>query len=113
MPRALLDADPKNYEAMLLMSGELARSTREHDLDMEEKLTKADKLAHDAIEAVNTATKPNPSLPDDKWEAIKKDKLAEAHRALGMVAMVRKKYDVAITEFKTAVDTGPPSSPPT
>ena len=67
IPKALtyaqsaLDADPKNYEAMLLISGELARSTREHDLDKEEKLTKADKLAHDAIEAVNAATKPNPS----------------------------------------------------
>jgi len=102
-----LESDPKNYEAMLLISGELARTTREHDLDMEEKLTKSDKLAHDAIEAVNAAVKPNPTLPDDKWEAHKKDKLAEAHRDLGMAALVRKKPDVAVAEFKIAVDTAP------
>jgi tetratricopeptide (TPR) repeat protein len=112
IPKALtyaqsaLDADPKNYEAMLLMSGELARTSREHDLDLEEKLTKADKLAHDALEAINTATKPNPSLPDDQWEAHKKNKIAEVHTDLGMIAKDRKKFDVAIVEFKTAVDTG-------
>jgi tetratricopeptide (TPR) repeat protein len=110
IPKALtyaqtaLDDDAKNYEAMLLMSGELARTTREHDLDREEKLTKADKLAHDALEAVTAAAKPNASTPDDKWEAHKKDKLAEAHVDLGMIAIDRKKYDVAIAEFKTAVD---------
>ena len=27
---------------------------------------------------------------------------AEAHNDLGLVALTRKKYDVAITEFKTA-----------
>ncbi len=110
IPKALtyaqtaLDDDAKNNEAMLLISGELARTTREHDLDKEEKLTKADKLAHDAIEAVNAATKPNASTPDDKWEEHKKNKLAEAHVDLGMIANDRKKPDVAVTEFKMAVD---------
>jgi tetratricopeptide (TPR) repeat protein len=111
VPKALtyaqtaIEADPKNYEAMLLMAGELGRTTREHDLDMEEKLAKADKLAHDAIELVTVAVKPNATTTDDQWAAHKKDKLAEAHTDLGMVANDRKKYDVAITEFKTAVDT--------
>jgi tetratricopeptide (TPR) repeat protein len=119
IPKALtyaqtaLDSDPKNYEAMLLISGELARTTREHDLDKEEKLTKADKLAHDAIDAVTGAAKPNASTPDDKWEAHKKNKMAEAHVDLGMIANDRKKYDVAITEFKMAVDTSSTVDPTT
>jgi tetratricopeptide (TPR) repeat protein len=119
IPKALtyaqnsLDADPKNYEAMLLISGELARTTKEHDLDMEEKLTKADKLANDAIEAIKTAQKPNPKTSDADWEAHKKDRLAMAHTDLGMAAYDRKKYDVAITEFKSAVDSGPTMDPTT
>lgn len=32
---------------------------------------------------------------------------AEAHNGLGMLALLSKKYDVAITEFKTASDTDP------
>jgi tetratricopeptide (TPR) repeat protein len=99
-----LEADPKNYQAMLLISGELARSTRENDLDKEEKLSRAEKFANNAIPAINAAPKPNPQITDDQWNGYKKDDLAQVHTDLGMVATVRKKYDVAITEFKTAVD---------
>jgi len=119
IPKALtyaqtsLEADAKNYEAMLLISGELARTTKEHDLDMEEKLSKADKLAKDAIEVIKNAPKPNANTPDDQWEAHKKDRIAQAHTDLGMAAFDRKKYDVAITEFKTAVDSGPTMDPTT
>jgi tetratricopeptide (TPR) repeat protein len=117
IPKALtyaqnaLEADAKNFEAMLLISGELARTSREHDLDLEEKLTRADKLAHDALEAVNGAAKPNATMTDDQWTSYKKDKIAEAHTDLGMIANDRKKYDVAIVEFKTSVDTGATMDP--
>lgn len=110
IPKALtyaqtaLDADPKNFEAMLLISGELARTTRENDLDKVEKLAKADKLAKDAIEAVTGAAKPNTAITDDQWAAYKKDKIAEAHRDMGMAAFADKKYPVAVSEFKLAVD---------
>jgi tetratricopeptide (TPR) repeat protein len=97
-----IDANPKAYSPMLMEAAELARTTRENDLDKEEKLSKAEKLAHQAMDIVPTATKPNPQIPDDQWEGVKKDYLGDAHRDLGMVASVRKKYDVAITEFKQA-----------
>src|SRR5580704_4088631 len=57
--QSALDSDPKDYQAMLLISGELARQTRENDLDKEEKLAKSEKLAHDAINAIQSAAKPN------------------------------------------------------
>jgi len=99
-----IEADPKNFQALLLVSGVLAQSTREFDLDKDEKLARAAKLANDAEAAVNAAAKPNPALTDDQWAAIKKDMLSQAHDTLGMVAMVNKKYDTAITEFKTSID---------
>jgi tetratricopeptide (TPR) repeat protein len=99
-----LEADSKNYQAMLLISGELAKSTRENDLDKEEKLSRAEKFANDAVPAINAAPKPNPQMTDDQWNGYKKDELSQVHEDLGMIAMARKKYDVAITEFKTAVD---------
>jgi tetratricopeptide (TPR) repeat protein len=100
-----LEADPKNYATMLLMANAVAQRTREHDLDKEEKLGRAEKLANQGAELVKTATKPNPQLTDEQWAGAKKDFEAQAHEALGIVAMVRKKYDVAITELKTAVET--------
>src|ERR1700689_665542 len=68
-----IESDPKAYHPMLMVAGELARSTRENDLDKEEKLAKADKLAHQAMELAPDAPKPNPKLPDDQWAEIKKE----------------------------------------
>jgi tetratricopeptide (TPR) repeat protein len=90
------------------MLGEiLATHTRENDLDKEEKLSKAEKYLNGTIENLKTAPKPNPQIQDQQWEEAKKQLVAEAHNDLGLVALDRKKYDVAITEFKTAVDGDP------
>jgi hypothetical protein len=97
-----LEANPKAYSPMLMESAELARSTRENDLDKEEKLTKAEKYARQTLDLIPAAVKPNPQITDAQWEEVKKDYLGDAHRNLGMIATVRKKYDVAIAEFKQA-----------
>ena len=99
-----IEADPKNFQALLLVSSQMARGTKEFDLDKDEKLKRATKLANDAIAALSTAVKPNPQLPDEQWTAIKKDLTSEAHETLGIIASVDKKWDAAITEFKTAID---------
>jgi len=99
-----IEADPKNFQALLLVSSQLARMTKEFDLDKDEKLKRASKLANDAIPAIAAAEKPNPQLPDDQWAGIKKDLTSEAHETLGMIATVDKKWGPAITEYKTAID---------
>lgn len=99
-----LEADPKNYATMFIMAGGLAVRTREHDLDKEEKLGRAEKLAKQAIEVLKTAEKPNPQLTDEQWAGAKKDFEGQGREALGVVALARKKYDVAITELKGAAD---------
>ncbi len=99
-----LQANPKNFQASLMLAELIAQTTRENDLDKEDKLTKADKYANDAIASVSAAAKPNPQMTDQQWDDVKKDLVAEAHDSLGMSALLRKKYDVAINEFKMSVD---------
>jgi len=99
-----IEADPKNFQALLLVSSQLARMTKEFDLDKDEKLKRATKLANDAVTAISGAEKPNPQLTDDQWAGIKKDLTSEAHETLGMIATVDKKWGPAITEYKTAID---------
>src|SRR5712672_1908229 len=98
-----LTANPKFYTALLFMAKSTVAKTREFDLDKDEKLARAEKYATDAIELAMAAPKPNPQVPDAQWEGIKKDYAAEGHMALGMVATVRKKYDVAIKEYLTSL----------
>lgn len=99
-----LEADPKHYQAMLLLAELIAQHTKEFDLDREEKLAQVQKYATGALDIVKDAPKPNPNLTDDQWTAAKKDFASEAHTSLGMAAMVRKKYDVAESEFKLSIE---------
>ena len=100
-----LEVNPKYFQATLMMAELLAQNTRENDLDREEKLGRSEKYAHDTMQLLKEAPKPNPQIPDQQWEDAKKDLNAESHNALGLAALVRKQYDVAIAEFKTAADT--------
>jgi tetratricopeptide (TPR) repeat protein len=103
----VLDINAKNYQAELLVGDIISTTTRENDLDKEEKLTRAEKLLNDSIANVLAAPKPNPQLTDAQWEEGKKQIAGEAHNDLGLVALDRKKYDLAIKEFGTAQSMDP------
>ena len=108
-----LEVNPKDYNSMLMLAAETARTTREFDLDKEEKLTKAEKYAKDGMALIPGAQKINPQVTDAQWEAAKKDDMARGHEALGLIAMARKKYDDAASEFKTATETAAEPQPAT
>ena len=108
-----VEANPKNYSALLMLARLVASRTREHDLDREEKLTKVETYVKNADAALKDAPKPNPQLTDEQWVSAKKDLMSQGHEALGLAAMARKKYDVAANEFKTAVDTASQPDPAT
>src|SRR5258708_25718136 len=99
----LLEADPKNAFAMVTLAGETARHTREFDLDKEEKLTKVDKYAKAAIEAAKEMPKPRPDITDAQWEGVRKDLQAQAYESMGQAALLRKKFDDSIADFKQAL----------
>jgi len=99
-----LQADPTNFDAKLLVAGEIAQHTRENDLDKDEKLAKAEKYTKEALDAIPAAAKPQPQIKDDQWEGYKKYATARAHVDLGLIAMAQKKTAVEAQEFKTAVD---------
>jgi len=98
-----LEADPKHYQAMILLAREIAQHSKEFDLDRDEKLAKVDKYCQTALDLLKDAPKPNPNLTDEQWAVAKKDFESQVHETLGMAAVVRKKPDVAITEFQTAL----------
>ncbi|HKW96095.1 MAG TPA: tetratricopeptide repeat protein [Bryobacteraceae bacterium] len=102
-----VEADPKQYPAMLMLAKGIAQRTREFDLDREEKLARAEKYAKNAMEILKDAPKPNQTLTDEQWAQGKKEYMAQGHEALGYAAMARKNFDVAISEMKLALDEAP------
>jgi tetratricopeptide (TPR) repeat protein len=109
----VLEVNPNNYGAMLMIARADAQGTREHDFDKEEKLGRAEKYARRALEAIKTAPRPRPDITDDVWNNAKKDYTAQAHEVLGLIAQVRKQPDKAISEFKTAIQTASNPDPRT
>ena len=101
-----LDADPHSYVAMEAMASVTAATTREFDLDKDQKLNQAEKWANTALEELKTAQRP-PQFPEDRWPMAQKFYEAQCHLALGMIAIDRKKFDVAATEFQNAFDITP------
>jgi|WetSurMetagenome_2_1015567.scaffolds.fasta_scaffold172458_1 tetratricopeptide (TPR) repeat protein len=100
-----IEADPQFYEAMLTIATTLAQRTREFDLDKEEKLGRAEKLANEALALTETLQKPNnPQITEEQWTGAKKDAQARAFEALGESAAVRKNYDVCVTDLKKALE---------
>lgn len=103
----VLKLNPKNYQVTNMLGTLIVQRTRENDLDKAEKLATAEKYFNATIDDLKTAQKPNPQLTDQQWEDGKKYLTADAHNGLGMVALNRKKYDVAVTEFKQASEMAP------
>ena len=99
----VLQADPQNYLAMLMLASGLAQRAQESDPAREEKLEGAERFARGAIELVKTASKPRPDLPDAAWEQAKRDFISQGREVLGLVALQRKNFEVAVTELEAAV----------
>jgi tetratricopeptide (TPR) repeat protein len=104
-----LQVDPKNYDAATLLANITAATTRDTDLDKEEKLTRAEKYAHDALDILEKDGKPAlfANVPDDQWAKTKAAGEAMAYQALGQVATVRKKNDDAIAAYQKGVEVSP------
>jgi tetratricopeptide (TPR) repeat protein len=92
-----LQADPNQYQALLLLSQAIAMRTREFDLET------AEGDATKALELLKTAPRPNSNITDEQWEEAKKDLSAQAHETFAMAAVARNQYDKAIEEFKTSI----------
>ena len=103
----VLEVNPKNIQATLLIGEMITQGVRENDLDKEEKLAKAEKMLNETISNVKTMEKPNPQMTDAQWSEYQKQITAEAENDLGLCSLNRKKYDVAATQFKEAFDLDP------
>ncbi len=100
----VLEANPQDSQALLMLAKYYATHTRENDLDREEKLGKAEKYATLVIEVAKTLPKPSAQFTDEQWVAARKDTAAEAYNAIGQANLVRKSFSAAAAGFKSAVD---------
>ena len=102
-----LEVNPDNVVVLITLAQAIPQRTREHDLDKEEKLGKAEKFAKKAQMLIPNLAKFNPTITDEQWIEYKKGAMSQAHEAQGMVAFTRKDFAAAEQSLKAAADVSP------
>jgi tetratricopeptide (TPR) repeat protein len=102
-----LKANPKSFQATLMLADIISQHTGEHDLDRDERLTKAEGYAKQTIELMGTAAKPNPQMTDDQWEGYKKGIVGQAWHDIALCNSTKKSWEPAIAAFKSAITNDP------
>ena len=99
----ILEADPKNLNALASLAKVTATGIRENDLDKEDKLKRVDELTGQCLKLAPDAKKPNTMLTDDQWVSRKNDFVADCHDAIAATAIIRKKTDTALIEYQASL----------
>ena len=104
MARKMLALDGNNPEALVTFATVTAQSTRETDLDRDERLNEAAADALKALQTINTDLLIPADAPPDRIAAFKNSIRAMAYDALGTVAMVKKDYPTAETNLSKSAE---------
>jgi|GEM_PF-2872731 tetratricopeptide (TPR) repeat protein len=108
MPKALdtakkdLEANPKDYRTMAVLSQTLARTYNPSAPDADSQLAKAQDYGKKAMDGVATMTKPE-AMSDEVFAMLKNETNAMAHSGVGLVALRQNKYPEAISEIEKAI----------
>ncbi len=101
----VLKGNPKNQQASMQLGELILDHIGENDLDKDAQLAKAENDFNQAL--ANIDNRPNNGMTDAQWEDSKKFMRGELQNDLGLVALRRKQYDVAIADFKLAQESDP------
>jgi tetratricopeptide (TPR) repeat protein len=97
----LLEIDPANLRAILLLSYMFPRTFDLQDPDKDQKLAKAEENAKKGLEALN-AMQPPQGVAPEQFEGQKKQSAAVLNQAIGYVAMQKGDYETAQKELRAS-----------
>jgi tetratricopeptide (TPR) repeat protein len=96
-----LAADPKDFDAKILMANVIASQTSDADSDKADRLARAEKAAKEALDLIKTAARPVLfQMTDAEWTRMKNYSAMQAWQALGIAAEVEKKPDEAVADYE-------------
>jgi tetratricopeptide (TPR) repeat protein len=101
--RKAIAADPTNPVPLVQVASALAESTRETDLDREQRLAEAAKDAHAAIDNIDTGLLVPANADPAKVDAAKHTILSMAYDTLGMVDLNKADYASAEKNLQQAI----------
>jgi tetratricopeptide (TPR) repeat protein len=110
--RKILAIDPNNNMALVISATALAETSKETDLDRDEKFAEAIKYADAAIKGMDSMLPP-PNVAAEQFSALKNLLLSMAFSSKGYIEMSRKNYPASEENFQKAVDINTSQPDPT
>ena len=104
MGRKALALDPNDPVPLIHVSSALAETTRDTDLDRQDRLNEAAKDAQAAINNIDAGLHIPPNVPPGQVAAVKASIIAMAYETLGVIHIGQKDYAAAEQELQKAVD---------
>lgn len=105
--RQAIAADPINPVPLVQVASALAESTRDTDLDREQRLAEAAKDAHTAIDNIDTGFLAPANLSQSVIDEAKRRILTRAYDTLGVVDLDKQDYGSAVTNLQKAIAQNP------
>jgi tetratricopeptide (TPR) repeat protein len=110
--RKVLKIDPDDPEALVGVAEVLAERTRDSDLDKDQRLDEALKLAQRATETVDTDIAVPAGTPQDKIDAYKGFLRSSAFSIMGTIQYNKDKYPEAESYYRKSIDAYPSQPDP-
>jgi len=104
MGRKAIAIDPTDPRPLISVASALAETTRDTDLDRQDRLNEAAKYAQAAIDNIDTGLYIPPNAPPDQVAAVKTSIVAMGYETLGVVQINQKNYAAAEQNLQKAVD---------
>jgi tetratricopeptide (TPR) repeat protein len=102
--RKALAIDPNDPNPLIHVASALVETTRDNDLDKDQRYAEAQKDAQAAIDNIDTGMHIPPNVPEAQVQAVKNSILALAYETLGVIAMQKQDFATAETNFQKSVD---------
>lgn len=105
-----LDAD--DPELLVTVANELAEKTRDTDLDKDQRLDEAMKMAQKATQTVDTDVSIPPGTPQDQIDAYKGQLRSFAYSIMGTIEFKKDNFTGAETDLRKSIDAFPSQPDP-
>lgn len=112
MGRKALAIDGEDPEALVTVAGELAEKTRDTDLDKDQRLDEAMKMAQKAVQTVDTDVAIPQGTPQEQVDTYKSQLRSFAFSIIGTLEFKKDNFADAETDLRKSIDAFPSAPDP-
>jgi tetratricopeptide (TPR) repeat protein len=107
-----LALDGDDPELLVTVASELAEKTRDTDLDKDQRLDEAMKMAQKSLQTVDTDTSIPPNTPQEQVDTYKGQLRSFAYSIIGTLEFKKDNFTAAETDLRKSVDAYPSQPDP-